>query len=290
MDFALWKAAKPGEISWDSPWGKGRPGWHIECSVMSTKYLGDTLDIHAGGQDLEFPHHENEIAQSEAATGQKFVRYWMHNGFVTIGEDNEKMSKSLHNFVTVHEMVKKVDPQVLRFSMSTTQYRRPIQFSQTALQDAANNLNHIKTAVRNLTYRQKDAVAGTDEEISRKVKDFEKQFVEAMDDDFNVQNGIAVVYELIKFANVYSHRNTVKQPVLVELTDEIRRLMNIFGIELSPADVDEIDDDQIKSLIEERNQARKNRDFERSDAIRDQLKSQGIILEDTPQGTRFRKE
>lgn len=127
LDFALWKAAKPGEICWDSPWGKGRPGWHIECSVMSTKYLGDTIDIHGGGQDLEFPHHENEIAQSEAATGKKFVRYWMHNGFVTIGEDNEKMSKSLHNFVTVHEMVKKVDPQVLRFSMSTTQYRRPIQ-------------------------------------------------------------------------------------------------------------------------------------------------------------------
>ncbi len=290
LDFALWKAAKPGEISWDSPWGKGRPGWHIECSVMSTKYLGKTIDIHGGGQDLEFPHHENEIAQSEAATGQKFVRYWMHNGFVTIGEDNEKMSKSLHNFVTVHEMVKKVDPQVLRFSMSTTQYRRPIQFSQTALQDAANNLNHIKTAVRNLTYRQKDAVVGTDEEISRKVKGFEKQFTEAMDDDFNVQNGIAVVYELVKFANVYSQRNTVKQPVLVELTSEIQRLMNIFGIELSPADVDEIDDDQIKALIDERNQARKNRDFERSDAIRDQLKAQGIILEDTPQGTRFRKE
>ncbi len=200
------------------------------------------------------------------------------------------MSKSLHNFVTVHEMVKKVDPQVLRFSMSTTQYRRPIQFSQTALQDAKNNLDHIKTAVRNLTYRQKDAVSGTDEEISQKVKAFEQQFTDAMDDDFNVQNGIAVVYELVKFANVYSQQNTVKQPVLVELTTEIQRLMNIFGIELSPAEVDEIDDDKIKALIDERNRARKNRDFQRSDAIRDELKAQGIILEDTPQGTRFRKE
>ena len=146
LDFALWKAAKPGEISWDSPWGKGRPGWHIECSVMSTKYLGKTIDIHAGGQDLEFPHHENEIAQSEAETGQKFVRYWMHNGFVTIGKDNEKMSKSLHNFITVHEIIKEVDPQVLRFFMATTQYRRPIQYSQANLTDAQNNLNHIQTA------------------------------------------------------------------------------------------------------------------------------------------------
>ena len=157
LDFALWKAAKPGEISWDSPWGKGRPGWHIECSVMSTKYLGKTIDIHAGGQDLEFPHHENEIAQSEAETGQKFVRYWMHNGFVTIGKDNEKMSKSLHNFITVHEIIKEVDPQVLRFFMATTQYRRPIQYSQANLTDAQNNLNHIQTAFDNLTYREQDA-------------------------------------------------------------------------------------------------------------------------------------
>lgn len=290
LDFALWKTAKPGEISWDSPWGKGRPGWHIECSVMSTKYLGKTIDIHGGGQDLEFPHHENEIAQSQAATGKQFVRYWMHNGFVTIGEANEKMSKSLHNFVTVHEMVNKIDPQVLRFSMSTTQYRRPIQFSKTALQDAANNLNHIKTAIRNLAYRQKDAVSGVDDWVKKQIKEFDEQFITAMDDDFNVQNGIAVVYELVKFANVYAQQNTVRKAALVELITEIQRLMSVFGIELSPMNDSQIDDDRIKALIEERNQARQDKDFQRSDEIRDELKAQGIILEDTPQGTRFRKE
>ncbi len=157
IDFALWKAAKPDEINWDSPWGKGRPGWHIECSVMSTKYLGDTFDIHGGGQDLQFPHHENEIAQSEARTGQKFANYWMHNGFVTVGEDNEKMSKSLGNFVTVHDIIKNLDPQVLRFFMATTQYRRPIQYSPLNIADAQNNLSHIQNAFENLDYRLNDA-------------------------------------------------------------------------------------------------------------------------------------
>ncbi len=206
LDFALWKAAKPGEISWDSPWGKGRPGWHIECSVMSTKYLGKTIDIHAGGQDLEFPHHENEIAQSEAETGQKFVRYWMHNGFVTIGKDNEKMSKSLHNFITVHEIIKEVDPQVLRFFMATTQYRRPIQYSQANLTDAQNNLNHIQTAFDNLTYREQDADEGDVQEVTDRLEQFHHQFITAMDDDINVQNGIATVYELVKYANVYAQQ------------------------------------------------------------------------------------
>lgn len=290
LDFALWKAAKPGEISWDSPWGKGRPGWHIECSVMSTRYLGKTIDIHGGGQDLEFPHHENEIAQSEAATGQKFVRYWMHNGFVTIGKDNEKMSKSLHNFITVHDIIKHVDPQVLRFCMSTTQYRRPIQYSDDTLSDAENNLRHIKTALQNLTYRQSDAVDGADEIVAQKVKDFDQQFRDAMDDDFNVQNGIAVVYELVKYANVYAQKGTVYRAGLVALTDKIEQLMSIFGIDLNAASQQTtIDDDHIQKLIAERDQARANRNFKRSDEIRDELKKQGIILEDTPQGTRYRK-
>lgn len=290
LDFALWKAAKPGEISWDSPWGKGRPGWHIECSVMSTRYLGKTIDIHGGGQDLEFPHHENEIAQSEAATGQKFVRYWMHNGFVTIGKDNEKMSKSLHNFITVHDIIKQVDPQVLRFCMSTTQYRRPIQYSDDTLSDAENNLRHIKTALQNLTYRQSDAVDGADEIVAQKVKDFDQQFRDAMDDDFNVQNGIAVVYELVKYANVYAQKGTVYRAGLVALTDKIEQLMSIFGIDLNAASQQTtIDDDHIQKLIAERDQARANRNFKRSDEIRDELKKQGIILEDTPQGTRYRK-
>ena len=289
MDFALWKTAKPGEINWDSPWGKGRPGWHIECSVMSTKYLGDTIDIHAGGQDLEFPHHENEIAQSEAATGQPFVRYWMHNGFVTIGKDNEKMSKSLHNFVTVHDIIKTVDPQVLRFFMATTQYRRPIQYSAANLTDAKNNLAHIQTAYDNLTYRQRDAQAGSDEAVSYQLTGFTDRFTTAMDDDINVQNGIAVVYELVKAANTYAQQQVVRAAALQAYKDKLAQLVSIFGIKLV-AHNDEIDDDQIKSLIEERNQARKNKDFARSDQIRDDLKKQGIILEDTPQGTRYKKE
>ena len=289
MDFALWKAAKPGEISWDSPWGKGRPGWHIECSVMSTKYLGKTIDIHAGGQDLEFPHHENEIAQSEAENGQQFVRYWMHNGFVTIGKDNEKMSKSLHNFITVHDIIKQVDPQVLRFFMATTQYRRPIQYSEDNLVDAKNNLDHIQTAYDNLTYREQDAQAGGDAEVNVKLAAFKQRFTDAMDDDINVQNGIAVVYELVKYANVYAQKDQVNADALAALKSTLATLMSIFGVKLTASD-NQIDDDQIKQLIEERNEARKNKNFARSDQIRDDLKKQGIILEDTPQGTRYKKE
>ena len=289
MDFALWKAAKPGEISWDSPWGKGRPGWHIECSVMSTKYLGKTIDIHAGGQDLEFPHHENEIAQSEAENGQQFVRYWMHNGFVTIGKDNEKMSKSLHNFITVHDIIKQVDPQVLRFFMATTQYRRPIQYSEDNLVDAKNNLDHIQTAYDNLTYREQDAQAGGDAEVDAKLAAFKQRFTDAMDDDINVQNGIAVVYELVKYANVYAQKDQVNADALAALKSTLATLMSIFGVKLTASD-NQIDDDQIKQLIEERNEARKNKNFARSDQIRDDLKKQGIILEDTPQGTRYKKE
>ena len=288
MDFALWKAAKPGEINWDSPWGKGRPGWHIECSVMSTKYLGKTIDIHGGGQDLEFPHHENEIAQSEAKTGQKFVRYWMHNGFVTIGKDNEKMSKSLHNFITVHDIIKQVDPQVLRFFMATTQYRRPIQYSEDNLIDAKNNLEHIQTAFDNLTYRQKDAQDGADPVVTQKLADFKQSFTEAMDGDINVQNGITVVYELVKFANVYAQQKAVKAAALTEMKDLISELVSIFGVKLASSD-NELNDEHIQALIDERNEARKNKDFARSDQIRDELKAQGIILEDTPQGTRFKR-
>lgn len=289
MDFALWKAAKPGEISWDSPWGQGRPGWHIECSVMSTKYLGKTIDIHAGGQDLEFPHHENEIAQSEAENGQQFVRYWMHNGFVTIGKDNEKMSKSLHNFITVHDIIKTVDPQVLRFFMATTQYRRPIQYSEDNLTDAKNNLDHIQTAYDNLTYREQDAQPGEDDAVNTQLATFKQRFTDAMDDDINVQNGIAVVYELVKYANIYAQQEQVHAGALANLKSTLATLMSIFGVKLTAAD-NQIDDEQIKKLIEERNEARKNKDFARSDQIRDDLKKQGIILEDTPQGTRYKKE
>lgn len=288
MDFALWKKAKPGEISWDSPWGKGRPGWHIECSVMSTKYLDDTIDIHAGGQDLEFPHHENEIAQSEAATGRKFVNYWMHNGFVTIGKDNEKMSKSLHNFITVHDIIKHVDPQVLRFFMATTQYRRPIQYSEANLVDAKNNLEHIQNAYNNLEYRKQDAHDGSDIHVQSKLSDFKERFINAMNDDINVQNGIAVVYELVKYANLYAEKTAVDQDDIVKIQQLLKELLSIFGVKLTATG--QIDDAAIQQLIDKRNEARVNKDFALSDKIRDDLKAQGIILEDTPQGTRYRKE
>ncbi|OUN19550.1 cysteine--tRNA ligase [Ligilactobacillus salivarius] len=287
LDFALWKKVKQGEISWNSPWGQGRPGWHIECSVMSTKYLGDTIDIHAGGQDLEFPHHENEIAQSEAKTGKKFARYWLHNGFVTIGEEDQKMSKSLGNFVTVHDLLKKVNPQVIRFFMSTTQYRRPIRYSSANLNEAKVNLNKLQTAYENLSYRLKDSVEGNDKEVEANFANLEKDFVKVMDDDFNVQNGISVVYEMAKQLNVYSEKEKVYTDTINNLINTYKKVVEIFGISFS--EEKELLDDTIEQLIQERIEARKNKNFKRSDEIRDLLKEQGIILEDTAQGTRWKR-
>lgn len=287
LDFALWKAAKPNEISWQSPWGMGRPGWHIECSVMATKYLGETIDIHAGGQDLEFPHHENEIAQSEARTGKQFARYWMHNGFVTIGDDDEKMSKSLGNFITVHDIIKKVDPQVIRFLMATTQYRRPIRYNHDNLEEAKNNLTKLKTAVANVRFRQKDASDGVlEKEIVAAFEQNKQKFITAMDDDFNAQNGIAVVYEMAKQLNVYAERKTVEEKTLNYLLTEFNKIISIFGIEFADENVT---DSVIENLIEERYLAREKKDFARSDEIRDELKKKGIVLEDTPQGTRWKR-
>ena len=287
LDFALWKKVKQGEISWNSPWGQGRPGWHIECSVMSTKYLGDTIDIHAGGQDLEFPHHENEIAQSEAKTGKKFARYWLHNGFVTIGEEDQKMSKSLGNFVTVHDLLKKVNPQVIRFFMSTTQYRRPIRYSSANLNEAKVNLNKLQTAYENLSYRLKDSVEGNDKEVEANFANLEKDFIKVMDDDFNVQNGISVVYEMAKQLNVYSEKEKVYTDTINNLINTYKKVVEIFGISFN--EEKELLDDTLEQLIQERNEARKNKNFKRSDEIRDLLKEQGIILEDTAQGTRWKR-
>lgn len=287
IDFVLWKAAKPGEISWDSPWGKGRPGWHIECSVMSTKYLGNTIDIHGGGEDLKFPHHENERAQSEAKTGEKFVNYWMHNGFVTVGDENEKMSKSLGNFVTVHDIVKKIDPQVVRFLMSTTQYRRPIQYNETNLQAAENNLNKLRNAYNNLKYRLSDATNIIDMKLEQEIRQIQADFQDAMDDDFNAQNGIDCVYELAKLGNMYAQRPEVGKDTVNLIIEKLEKMASIFGVVFKE---ETLDDDSVQALIDERNEARKNKDFARSDEIRDQLRDQGIILEDTAQGTRFRRE
>ncbi|MFD1393500.1 cysteine--tRNA ligase [Lacticaseibacillus jixianensis] len=286
IDFALWKAAKPGEISWASPWGAGRPGWHIECSVMATTLLGKTIDIHGGGQDLEFPHHENEIAQSEAETGQKFVNYWMHNGFVTIGEDDEKMSKSLGNFITVHDIVKTVAPQTLRFLMVGTQYRRPIRYSEAGLKEAARNLERLKIARDAVSYRLAGAQAGTDAALEAKLEALEAAFVAAMDDDINVQNGLAVVYELAKLMNETAAAATVYEGTLQHLLAKQAAWLAIFGIEFKA----ELLDADVEALITARNAARAAKDFAKSDQIRDELEARGILLEDTAQGTRWRRK
>ena len=286
LDFALWKAAKSEEISWDSPWGMGRPGWHIECSVMATKYLGDTIDIHAGGQDLAFPHHENEIAQSEAKTGHPFANYWMHNGFVTM--DNEKMSKSLGNFVLVHDIIKQVDPQILRFFMATTQYRRPISYSMATIDEAKNNLAKLRHAYENVGYRLKDAVesVSTDADKLAQLEQFKKEFIREMDDDFNAANGITVVYELSKLMNIYSEQAEVSKTVIEAMQHLMSELMSIFGIAFEE---ETLLDEKVEQLIVERNEARAAKNFQRSDEIRDLLKAEGIILDDTPQGTRWRR-
>lgn len=289
LDFSLWKAAKGDEIAWESPWGAGRPGWHIECSVMATKHLGETIDIHGGGQDLTFPHHENEIAQSEAKTGKTFANYWMHNGYVTIGEDEEKMSKSLGNFVTVHEMVKKVDPQVLRFFLATTQYRRPIKYSETTLHEAQTNLQKLRTTYENAKFRLNSShYQASDEEVNAAVlEEFEERFVKEMDDDFNAANGITVVYELAKWLNLASEDPETDLALLAAGLAKFSEWLTIFGIYFVS---EELLDEEIEQLINERIAARKAKDFARSDQIRDELKEQGIILEDTPQGTRWRRE
>lgn len=288
LDFALWKAAKADEISWDSPWGAGRPGWHIECSVMATKHLGETIDIHGGGQDLEFPHHENEIAQSEAKTGHVFANYWMHNGYVTIGDDDEKMSKSLGNFVTVHDLIQVVAPQVVRFFMATTQYRRPIRYSETTLKEAETNLQKLNTALENAAFRQTGAVATlpTDAAALAEVTALMTAFTKEMDDDFNTANGITVVYEFAKWLNTYAEQAEVSAAVLGQALSEYQKLLSVFGIEFAKA---ELLDAEIDQLIEERITARQEKNFARSDEIRDTLKDMGIILEDTPQGTRWRR-
>lgn len=288
IDFALWKSAKADEISWDSPWGKGRPGWHIECSVMATKYLGDTIDIHGGGHDLTFPHHENEIAQSEAKTGKTFANYWMHNGFVTLGDDGEKMSKSLGNFILVHDILKELDPQILRFLLATSHYRRPIKFGDKAVEEARINFEKIKHAYSNASYRLNDAVesAEDDQAIVANFTALEAKFINEMDDDFQADNAMSVIYLYAKEMNLYTERSIVSEAVLKQAMALLANMMAVFGITFEEEGM--LDDD-IQALIDERTQARLDRNFGRSDDIRDYLKEQGIILDDTPQGTRWRR-
>lgn len=286
LDFALWKTAKPGEISWDSPWGKGRPGWHIECSAMARKYLGDTIDIHAGGQDLAFPHHENEIAQSEALTDKEFARYWMHNGYINI--DNEKMSKSLGNFVLVHDIIKHHDPQVLRFFMLSVHYRHPINYTEELLDNTQSALDRIKTSYQNLKHRKAASTDLTDNNAQwlTQIQDLRKQFIEAMDDDFNTANGISVLFELSKLANLYLMEKNTATEVIDALMEEFKALFDVLGLTLEE---EMLLDEEIEELIEKRIQARKDRNFQLADEIRDQLKDMNIILEDTPQGTRWKR-
>lgn len=290
IDFALWKQAKEGEVSWKSPWGEGRPGWHIECSVMATKHLGATIDIHAGGQDLEFPHHENEIAQSEAKTGKTFANYWMHNAYLTVGESGEKMSKSLGNFVTAHELMKTVSPEVVRFALSTTHYRRPMPFNEVILQEATANLTRIKNSYEASKFRIDSAseYLEDDTHMMDQIYKLRDMFIQEMDDDFNAANGITAVYSLVKELNLYLERKELSKVVLSIFQETLEELLLIFGIDLKKDN--DLLDEEIDNLIKERVEARVNKDFARSDEIRDMLKEQGIILKDTPQGTRWSRK
>ena len=289
LDFALWKTAKPGEIAWDSPWGPGRPGWHIECSVMATKYLGDTIDIHGGGQDLTFPHHENEIAQSEACTGHTFAHYWLHNGFVTIGKQDEKMSKSLGNFVLLRDLLGAYDPMVIRYMLATTHYRRPLRYDEAVITEAQANVNKLREAIRRLKHRQDQASADLEDHETwlTEINGIQEQFVTAMDDDFNASNGITALFDLVKSLNRYLELEVTSQGVLSLYDKVLHDLLAVFGLDLE--DKSNSIDQEIEALIEERRQARANKEFARSDAIRDQLKEQGILLDDTPQGTVWKR-
>lgn len=293
IDFALWKAQKTAdEIAWDSPWGKGRPGWHIECSVMSTKYLGDTFDIHGGGQDLEFPHHENEIAQSEAKTGKKFVNYWLHNGFVTVGKDEEKMSKSLHNFVTVHDILQEIDPQILRFFMASVQYRRQINYSEENLDQAKTILDRFKNTVESVQYRLAgEAAETTAPELAKAIEKTENAFVAAMDDDFNVQNALTAIYDLLPLVNKQASQEKVAKTELTSFLQHLAGWLGVFGVDLDNLTSSAAADDaEIDAMVKKRDQARKEKNWAVSDQIRDELAKRGIKLLDTPQGTRWTRE
>ena len=288
LDFVLWKPKKEGEPFWPSPWCDGRPGWHIECSVMSKKYLGEEIDIHAGGEDLIFPHHENEIAQSECCNGKIFARYWMHNGFLNI--DNRKMSKSLGNFRTVRQIGEQYDLQVLRFFMLNAHYRSPLNFSADLMEAAKNSLERILEAAGKLSDRKDNGASEniTEEELAllKEAEGFVTKFEAAMDDDFNTADALAAIFELVKFANTNVDENSSKE-FAGGLYEELFKLSDVLGLKIEKKE--EILDKEIENLIQERQAARKAKDFKRADEIRDELLKKGIILKDTREGVKWQR-
>jgi cysteinyl-tRNA synthetase len=291
LDFVLWKPKKEGEPFWKSPWSEGRPGWHIECSVMSRKYLGEQIDIHAGGEDLIFPHHENEIAQSEAANGKQFSKYWMHNAFLNI--NNKKMSKSEGNFFTVREICEKYDPQVVRFFMLNAHYRSPLNFSSELMEAAKNSLNRIVTSAGQLRFLlkndsfAKNGITEEEQKLIKEVDSFQEKFDACMEDDFNTADAIAVIFELVKLANTNCSADS-NQAFVRNVYDRINLLCGILGIKAEPEE--KLLDRDIEKLIEERQTARKNKNFAESDRIRDLLLQKGIVLEDTREGVRWKRK
>ena len=288
MDFALWKGAKPGEPYWESPWGKGRPGWHIECSAMVHRFLGNTIDIHCGGQDLIFPHHENEIAQSECCNGVPFSHYWMHNGYINV--DNVKMSKSLGNFFTVRDVAEKYGYEPIRYLMISSQYRSPINYSVDIIEQCKASLQRLYTCRNNLDFALENAtdiVPENAEEIKKQLDSRREQFIEAMDDDLNTADGISAVFELVKDinVNVIDSKSAELIKYAINLFDE---LTNVLGLVYN-RDTGSLDE-EIEKLIEARQNARKEKNWAEADRIRDELKAQGIVLEDTPQGVKWHRE
>lgn len=288
LDFVLWKPKKEGEPAWESPWCDGRPGWHIECSVMSKKYLGEQIDIHAGGEDLVFPHHENEIAQSEACNGKEFAKYWMHNAFLNI--DNRKMSKSLGNFRTVREISEQYDLQVLRFFMLSAHYRSPLNFSADLMEASKNGLERIVNAADNLKHllgvAQTEKMTGEEQDKFERTQEYVAAFEAAMDDDFNTADAVAAIFDLVKYSNTTADAASSKE-YLQNLLDLIVKLADVLGLIVDKKE--ELLDAEIEKLIEERQAARKAKDFARADEIRDKLLEMGIILKDTREGVQWKK-
>jgi cysteinyl-tRNA synthetase len=290
MDFALWKAQKPGEPAWDSPWGKGRPGWHIECSIMAMKYLGETIDIHGGGPDLIFPHHENEIAQSEAATEKPFARFFMHVGYLNI--NNQKMSKSLGNFFTVRDILKTYDPEVLRFFMLSSHYRNPINFSQDLMEQAKSSLERLYNALYSIEHLEKVALdkdlTEGDREYLNSLEINKDEFIKAMDDDFNTADAIASLFNIVRQYNMSIDEKSPRK-LIIATKEMLLTLGSVLGFFRKFTEKTLLDE-EIEQKIRERQQARKDKNYALADQIRDELKAQGIILEDTPAGVRWKRQ